>query len=299
MKSAKNELNKYFEYINKNIPNVLEIKLVSRLLIKNLVFYVRTLEEEFAVKFYVKDLDKNFETEITILKFFNKNHIINVAELVRVDSTLDVGNVLVMKWINGNSLKKIIKENDFCGSRAYLTKMLEYLSKIWLCDFGDIEKDIKKEVYGIDDRLGLSQDEIFSSITKLKPNINFKEIFSLYLKIKEEMKQENFLINYDLSAHEYIVVGNTGYFIDFERFRIGDPNNDLARMFQSCTNGIYKDKQLFLNIYKLFCNNQFFKKKNFCFYLIEKLLCSIFVAADELADEQIDTYIEFIFTLYK
>ena len=43
MKDEKILVNKCIEYINQKLDNVLEIRLVSRLLIKNLVFYVKTV----------------------------------------------------------------------------------------------------------------------------------------------------------------------------------------------------------------------------------------------------------------
>ena len=65
MKDEKILVNKCIEYINQKLDNVLEIRLVSKLLIKNLVFYVKTDCSEVAVKFYVKDKESNFETEVS------------------------------------------------------------------------------------------------------------------------------------------------------------------------------------------------------------------------------------------
>ena len=297
MKDEKILVNKCIEYINQKLDNILEIRLVSRLLIKNLVFYVKTDCSEVAVKFYVKDKESNFETEVFMYRFLEENKVLNIPKIIQIDRTFSLGNIVVMEWVSGQSLKQIIKREDFLQIKTYIELMLSDLSKMWLQNIENICTHIKKEVLGIDYRLKTKQEVILATLKQLKPCIDFVEIFRLYNILKEEIQEENFLINYDLSAHEFIIKNGVGYFIDFERFRIGDPNNDLARMFQSCTNCIFQNKELYLKIFEVFKNNRFFKLNNFCYYLIEKLLCSIYVAPNEIDLQQIKFYIDFVKTL--
>ena len=291
-------MNNIIEEIKKIFDDIISIECCSRLLHKNIVFKVETKKGLYTVKVYLYGDDKDFriDNELKFYLYFNDNNIVNVPNIYNIIKTNNI-NCLVMEWINGSSLKKIIKNNS--DASEYINKMLCDLEKIWSITNLDLKKNLIIDQVGLDKRLGFTDDEILSYIKNNRNNIDFDNIFDIYKHLKNKITiDKNHIINSDISVHECIFVNDNSYWIDFERFRLGDPNNDLARCFQSLTNGIYNNNELFKEIYKLFKSNKFYNEEAFIYYLVEKLLSTIYTANNQIEDDEINFYIEFIDNIY-
>lgn len=289
-------MDKIIDYIKKTIDEkIISVQCVSRLLHKNIVFKVTTDKNEYAIKIYYNGNDKEFrfENEVKFYKFFSENKIINTPLIVKIQTSL-FGNIMVMKWVSGISLKKKIKEENF-ASIENIYQMLNDLEKIWEIQNLVLKRSLVIDEMGLSKRINIEENQIFLKIAELKQNINFSEIIDIYAYLKNTIKPRiDYVINSDVSMHEYLITDNKNYWIDFERFRLGDPNNDLARSFQSLTNGIYKNNVLYKKIFEIFVSNKYYDKEIFLYYLTEKLLTSIYVASNQISDDEIEFYIKFI-----
>jgi len=293
-------MDKIIEYIKNLInENIVSINCCSRLLHKNVVFDVVTDENRYAVKIYFNGTDKEsrFETEMHFYKYFSNSKLINVP-LIYNEVSSQFGKILIMKWIDGDSLKKKVK-NEKLDAFCFVERMLDDMEKIWSITDLKIKRFLIIDEVGLDKRIGLHEDEIIKKIIQFKPNINFDEILDIYKYLKNIITPStDYIINSDVSMHEYIIFENDGYWIDFERFRLGDPNNDLARSFQSLTNGIYVNSELCNKIFEMYSSSYFYNQDIFIYYLIEKLLTSIYIAKEQVLDEEINFYIDFIKKIY-
>ena len=287
-----------FENIVRNVITdpILNIECCSRLLHKNVVFHIHTNENEYAVKFFYKgiDIDSRYEKELLIHNFFKKNGILNVCEIVNVSDSI-CGKVIIMDWIEGQSLKAKLKELGLTSCYNDINNMIADLENIRSIDDIDLRNQLSVDRLGIENRFNSSEKKVLNAIIKNKPNIDFTEIIEIYKTIKNKINPEfNYVINSDISVHEYILTTPKAYWIDFETFKLGNPNNDLARAFQSLTNSIYKNAYEFYNIFLIFKNNKYYDKEIFLYYLTEKLFSTIYTAKDQIDDNEIEFYIKFI-----
>ena len=289
-------INTIVDYV-KNIINedIVAIECCSRLYTKNLVFQIVTNKNTYALKIFLNynNGDFRFRNELFFLSFFHKTNIISVPKIYNVFEC-DYGKAIIMEWINGLSLKKSIKTFEF-NALIHVRNMLPDLEKIHLIDIAKLKKEIIIDKIGLDNRLGLLEKDILQKIKDEKKDINFEEIFNIYFYLKKRINpSQEHMINSDVSMHEYLIGNENNYWIDFERFRIGDPNNDLARAFQSLTNGIYNNKSLFYIIFNIFKKQNFFDEKLFLYFLTEKLLSTIYTAPNQIEKQEICFYIDFI-----
>ncbi len=280
---------------------IIDIKCCSRLFHKNIVFKVSTCDCEYAVKIYYNgnNKDDRFNNEIKIIEYFNDNKIVNVPKIYLKTKGI-YGNVLIMEWLDGLSLKKIAKMGDKDKMYQYVLKMLSDLKNIWKIDDKKIRAILIRDKLGFFNRIGIEENKLKIMIQKVKPNICFLEVFDIYDELIKKMDNGiHYVINSDVSVHEFIDYNDKTYWIDFERYRIGDPNNDLARFFYSISSVFYNDIETFNQLFLIFENTEFYKRDNFIYYLIEKMICNIYVDSDNISDEEINTYITFILELYK
>ena len=270
-----------------------ELKLSSRLLKKNIVYHLNDSNRNYAIKiFKYGDDETRFFNELSMYKFFENKKIINTPKLIDCFNS-EFGYMLVISWLDGKSLKQLLKENNFDTEYDNIMNMIHDMEKIWDTSISQI-KFLKVDQLGISKRLNKDLEEIMQQICINKPHINFKLLFDTYSKLIGEINPHfDYLINSDVSAHEYIIKDNVGYWIDFEKFNIGDPNNDLARLFQSVSNTFNKYENI-EKLYVIICRNKYFDKGVFLYYLTEKLMCSIHDAPEQISDQEIYYYIEFI-----
>ena len=283
MKEIIDEIKKYLD--------VEDLTSVSRLIKRNIVFKTIINNKPYAIKVYFQDNNiERHNKEENIYKYFMKHNIINVPRVITSINS-NMGPIIVIEWIEGTSIKKEMKQglpiND-------LYSMYNDMNKIWNLDINDFP-NIEVDKFGIDNRLSNNLDTIIELIRSYKPNIDFNELISLYNDLYNNINPHfDRVINSDISAHEYIIKDNKGYWIDFERFCIGDPNNDLARSFMSLTNGIINRKEDINKVYDICKEQQYFNKNVFIYYLIEKVICSIYDAPNDIGDDVINFYINFI-----
>jgi len=282
-----------YKIINEPIK---DIKCCSRLLHKNIVYHISTRDNEYAVKFFYAGVDKDtrFEKELLIYNYFKEKQVLNTSEIIDIRDT-DYGKVLIMNWINGKSIKLKLKEVglDFCYNDIY--NMLTDLENIWSINDIDFKNKLSIDKLGISNRFNIPENQVLTTIIKNKSNIDFTEIIEIYSFLKNKINPKfNYVINSDISTHEYLIKDAKCYWVDFETFKLGNPNNDLARAFQSLTNSIYKNNDDFNNIFSIFKSNKYFNNDIFLYYLIEKLFSTIYTANDKIDDDEVNFYIEFI-----
>ena len=287
------------EQIDKFIKNYFNgkdiyIKCLSRLFHKNVVYYVQDRNRKYIFKFFVsgENKEERYLIEKEFYQFFNNHQIISLPYLISYEES-PYGNLLIMDYIKGISLKKKLKKEGLFNNLTYIKSFLKDLEKIWQIDYHKLNINLPLDEIGLDKRL------VFSKIQNLKPNIDFSQLFSIYHELKTNIFFENlYLINSDVSAHEYIINDKGCFWIDFERFRLGNPNNDLARAFISISNSIYQNVLEVDYLYEIFKENSYFNKEIFLYYLIEKLLGNIYIDYQNLSDEEINFFGNFVLNLY-
>ena len=283
--------------IGNNIKELLglkDIECVSRLIKKNIVFKTIIDNRPYAIKLYLNgnNFERKNKEELLYNYFYNKK-IINVPS---VYDTIDIniGPIMIIEWIDGTSIKNKLKLNGLDKSITNINYMLQDMNKIWNVDINDLST-LSIDKLGIDNRLEEDVDVIKETIRENKNNIDFTELFKCYDILYKNIEPTfDKVINSDISAHEYIIKNNVGYWIDFERYCIGDPNNDLARSFMSLTNGIVNKKDEIYRIYDLFASQGTFTRDVFAYFLIEKIMCSIFDAPLQISEEEISFYSYFV-----
>lgn len=273
----------------------IKIKCISRLKHKNLVYYVKTESLEYAVKIYYQGIDKSrrYTIEKLLYEYFTCHKIIALPNNIFLDSEYQI---LITKWIDGISLKNKLKKDGLQNSLPDIELILSKFHSIWnINDYNLINKLEVNEI-GLSKRNNLEEEKLFDIIINNYPNINFNELIKKYYELKNNLDLNAlYVINSDVSAHEFIKNNNTYYFLDFERFCLGNPNNDLARLFFSLAETI--DEQNIYELYSLFKNDEFYENNAFIYFLIEKLFGNLFVAPLDLNNEQINIFINFIFDL--
>ena len=275
---------------------IVDIKCCSRLLHKNVVYHVFTVNNEYAVKFFYGGTDKKdrFENEMLMYDFFKKSNIINISQILDIKDSI-YGKIIIMNWIKGQSLKSKLKEYGLNNCYDDISNLLTDLESIWTIGDPKLKGKLPIDKLGISNRFNVPETQVFNTIITNKPNIDFSEIIEIYNDLKNKITLEQCcVINSDISAHEYLLTDLKSYWIDFEKFKIGNPNNDLARAFQSLTNAIYKNTDEFYRIFLVFRSNKYYNKKMFFYYLTEKLFSTIYTANDQIDDNEIEFYIRFI-----
>ncbi len=270
------------------------LTLCSRLIKKNIVYHLKNRNINCAIKiFFDQDKEYRFNNEKQMYRLFSDTQLIHTPKILDTYQS-KFGPILIMEWIEGDSLKKELKSKEYKECLNDIKKMLIDMEKIWTYDIKKIPT-VKIDELGITKRLQKTNNEIMDRIIINKPNIDFTILFEIYLELLNTVSPNyNYLINSDISAHEYIIKNNIGYWIDFEKYRIGNPNNDLARSFQSITNTFFKREKDVLELYDLYSKNKYFEEKIFLYYLTEKLMCSIHDAPSQITDEEIIFYTHLI-----
>ena len=275
---------------------ILDIQCCSRLLHKNIVYHVSTINNEYAVKFFNGGTDKEerFKKEILMYNFFQDKKVINTSEIIDIRNSI-YGNVITIKWIRGKSIKSKLKNDSLNNCYSDIQNMLNDMEKIWKIKDGEFRNKLPIDKLGIENRFNKSEKSILTQIIRNKPKIDFFEIINIYTELKKLIKPNlNFVINSDISTHEYLITNQKAYWLDFETYKLGNPNNDLARAFQSLTNSIYNRKDEFERIYDLFKNNRYYNAQIFLYYLTEKLFSTIYTANNQINEDEINFYINFI-----
>lgn len=281
-------MNFYIKMINDRLHNVTYIE-CFRIGGENLVFKVATTTGIYAVKFYRENI-KSFNNEVLIYDYYNNNHVINTPTLRATYIEKNLG-IAIIDWVDGKSLKNIVKEKN---PYDYINLMISDMENIWKIN-SDLKKYLKKDIPGFDIRHNSNLEELFTTLLNNFPDIDISHIYDLYIKLRNDITvNDNFVINSDISMHECILKDNKLYWIDFEKYKLGDPNNDLARSFVSLTNGIYKDEIKVNKIFELYEQNMYYNESNFNYYLLEKVLSSMYTAPSEISTEEISFYISFI-----
>ena len=291
-KKEKQRIDEIKDFLKKKYLIDGDINCVSRLIKKNLVFHADLGYEEVGIKVYLEGEDKvaRFIKENALYDFFRKYNIINVPK--KMNDASSYGPVMIMEWVKGESIKKRIKNRTYPEYEDNINNMLKDINRIH-----SIPKEylpfLQEDKLGIEKRLNIPLEEIKRNILERK-SID-PELLTLYDNLREIVEVDfNTVINSDISAHEYIIDGDRGVWIDFERFTIGDPNNDLARCFMSLTNGIVDREDEIEKIFELFKNNPNYNETTFLYYLTEKLLCSIHDAPEQISNKEIDFFKNFI-----
>ena len=267
-----------------------DIRCISRLLKKNLVFEVEKDGKKFAIKVYAagEDPKGRFQKETGLYNYFQDKKILKVPK--KKESFSPEGFLLITDWIEGESIKNKIKHSSLEEYLPDVERMIEDINKVHRIPPVHLPF-LEKEKVGIDQRLKKPYPEIQKEILESK-DIDI-ELFAIYEDLRSKVKPHlDYVINSDISAHEYYLP--EGVWIDFERFSIGDPNNDYARCFMSLTNGIIDRENEIETIYRLFQKTPYYEQTTFLYYLIEKLLCSIHDAPDQISDEEIHFFQNFI-----
>lgn len=279
-----------------NDDNIL-IKNISRLKHKNLVYYVKKGDKEYAVKVYFQGVDKldRYSTEKLLYEYFNKTNLINISTSIFLS---DSYQILITKWIKGTSLKKKLKEEGLQNNLQDIVIILNQFNKIWNINDKNLINHLKINEIGLFNKNKIEEEQIFNKIINSHQNINFDEIIKLYYFLKNNLELNNLkVINSDVSAHEFIKENDIYYFLDFERFCLGDPNNDLARLFFSISEAL-EEKEIY-ELYSLFENNNYFEKLSFIYYFIEKLLGNLYISPFDMSEEKIIFFINFALNLYQ
>ena len=293
------------EQLDKYIKNYFNdqdifIKCLSRLFHKNVVYYVQDKNKEYIFKFFIMGENKKerYITEKEFYQFFNNHQIISLPRLINFEES-PYGNLLITEYIKGISLKKKLKNEGLFNNLTYIKYFLKDLERIWQIDYHKLNINLPIDEIGLDKRLNLDENGVFSKIQNLKPNVDFSQLFSVYYELKNNISfKDLYLINSDVSAHEYIINDKGCYWIDFERFRLGNPNNDLARAFISISNSIYQNALEVDYLYEMVKENPYFNKEIFLYYLLEKLLGNIYIDYQYLEDEEIKFFCNFALNLY-
>ncbi len=279
-----------------NDDNIL-IKNISRLKHKNLVYYVKKGDKEYAVKVYFQGVDKldRYSTEKLLYEYFNKTNLINIPTNIFLSDSYPI---LITKWIKGTSLKKKLKKEGLQNNLQDIAIILNQFNKIWNINDKNLINHLKTNEIGLFNRNKIEEEQIFNKIINSHQNINFDEIIKLYYVLKKNLELNNLkVINSDVSAHEFIKENDIYYFLDFERFCLGDPNNDLARLFFSISETL-EEKEIY-ELYSLFENNSYFEKLSFIYYFIEKLLGNLYISPFDMSEEKIIFFINFALNLYQ
>lgn len=266
------------------------IRCISRLLKNNLVFEVEKDGKKYAIKVYAfgEDPKERFEKEVALYDYFEDRKVLKVPS--KKASFSPKGFLLITEWVEGESIKKKIKNSSYDEYLPDIKNMMEDINQIHSIPKKDLPF-LEKEKIGIDQRLKKPYKEIQKTILEGK-DIDI-ELFALYEDLRSKVNPKlDYVINSDISAHEYILP--KGVWIDFERFSLGDPNNDYARSFMSLTNGIIDRGEEIEKIFSLFQKTPHYDSITFLYYLIEKLLCSIHDAPDQIREEEITFYQNFI-----
>lgn len=267
-----------------------KIRCCSRLLKNNLVFEVERGNKKFAIKVYAfgEKKQERFKKENALYDYFQERGVLKVPH--KSAGLTPFGIVLVMEWIEGESIKKKVINSSPEEYLPDIKNMIHDINRIHMIPEVDLPF-LEKEELGIEHRLKKPYKEIQKKILEDK-DIDI-ELFAIYEDLRSKVKDnKNYVINSDISAHEYILP--RGVWIDFERFSIGNPNNDYARCFMSLTNGIINREEEIDTIFNLFQQTPHYDKKAFLYYLIEKLLCSIHDAPEQTSKEEIFFFKNFI-----
>lgn len=286
--------------IEKTIQNHFQIgennsKCYSRLFTRNIVFKINRDGKDFAVKVYYKgeDKEKRFTREIKMLEYLEKTGRLQTPNVVATD-VIEGNNVLISSWMEQKSLKRLLKEKGYIECEKYIKDMLKDMEQIWSIPIEEVAF-LPFEEEGIDKRLHLELEEVLETIKDKRKDISIKALEDLYYELKKKVEYtHSHVINNDISAHEYFPGSEKGYWIDFERCVIGNPNNDLARAFQSISNTFYQDKLSFDRLYDIFSKNPYFEKNAFFYYVLEKCICSLYADPYGVTLEEIETYIQWL-----
>ena len=295
-----NIIESYVEKVLKE--KIIQITLCSRLMWKNIVYYCKTDQREYAIKFY-KEFNHAYirnNVEINMYKII-KNIGIHVPKIYH-NGKLKEGYILITEWINGMSLKQIVNNSGIIQNQKKKKCLLDDYKFVWNLNINDkINKLLnsnKLENYNtpgmIYTRTNIKEDDMF---IKFKDIRNIELITKLYKKLEKELKIKKNVINSDISLHEVLLKDKNYYWIDLESFTIGDVNNDLAGIFYSLSNSLINKKHEIEYLMEIIIKNQYFSYNNFIFYLIERIFCANFL--DQVNVKEINFYIKFILDKYK
>lgn len=274
------------------IGNIDEIEICSRLMWKNIVYYCRVKNKEYSIKIY-SDINNSFKRRMiekemySVIPKFN----INVPKIIYCK-----GDILITEWIRGNSLKELVNMNGVKKQKNKIIELLKNYEDIWEYD-GDINllqknKMTKDKGPGtFYTRTNHTKGEIFSKFRHIKGIDILEEFYDI---IQEKEISTPKIINSDISLYEVIYNESGKFWIDFESFSLGDPNNDLAGIFYSLSNSIIDKKEEIQCLFDIIKNNKYFNYDKFIFYLIERVLSASYLQEIYTINEELNFFIDFI-----
>ena len=282
-------------YLNEDI---LELRICSRLTWKNVVYYCKTNKSEYAIKIFkpIEDIEDRFEIEQYILKNGKKVFNIKTPTLI-YECEYNKCKILIMEWINGKSIKKCIDETGLTNKNIQLLeKYIKDMEEIWSNNSEIVEilnLNKKNGISTIKNKIYVEPENVFDFCSKIL-KVSLAKIESSYYKILDNNRiSVNNLINSDISLHEVILKGKNHYWIDFENFTLGNVNNDLAGIFYSVSNSIFKQKDEISKLLNVVSCNSYYNKETFVFYLIERVFSAYYLDYKNINSEEINFYINF------
>ena len=192
--SLKNFLQKYLN------EDIIELKLFSRLIWKNVVFYCKTQKEEYAIKVFkpIEEIDNRYKIESFILKNGKNIFRINLPNVL-YELNYNKHKIIVMNWINGKSIKQLINEQGLTDKNIkILENYIKNLEKIWNYDYKNtqIEKILKDSNLKEKNNLSTIYTRIYHEpkdafeFCSNNTNISIKEIMDFYNKIALKNKNK-------------------------------------------------------------------------------------------------------------
>ena len=300
------KLNTQIQYVCEKIfkQETTEIKKVSRLSWRNVVYKCTTTDEVYAFKFFLPI--SNYQNRVLVEKFFleNANSVLDMRAPNILYSDIEAETpLLVMDWIDGESLKAKLRNQGLTNENKTLLKdCISRLEGVWQCSYNNLPYDNLamnksgdiRSISMLSNRMGLSNEDAFSKTQELRKSFarQIDEMEVTYNGLTIGTLDKLFLINSDVSLHECICRDNDMYFIDMERFTLGNPNNDLACVFTSAINEFDNDYDSVQKVLKIVEGSPYFDRRLFLTYFIEKILSENYVDYENISDNKFSFYLK-------
>lgn len=279
---------------------VKKVQKVSRINKKNFVYFCDTNKASFVIKIYRNRYNptSRFNNEVFWLKQFQEERFFKVPKIYLLKKFFR-WHILVIYWIDGISMKKLIENSDNDLWINKLVKCISVLEKIWSYKATfNIDIDDSFEY-----KCGKHIDEIIGKLQQKRKKIIYcyDELLNIYNVLEKDIRIKKVLINSDISLHEFLFENNTITMLDYEYFCYGDINNDLAGIFYSASSSFIdnENERILKDIYNIISINKAFNLNNFLLYLIQRIVLADFFAGKTITNSEIIKYYQIVVRLYK
>ena len=237
------------------------IKPISRIFTNNIVYKASAIEHNIflCVKTYLNSNNASyrFATEKKFTNdYFNEIHHMEETNFIRLRDD-DIYGISIRKWVEGNSAMDMLLKNPKRFLNEDANKIIHLMKRVWgyseksepfqYLKFNNVNlinslenyiTAIVKEVHIQCEHLLLKRGSIERLINALK-----KEVYLAY-------RNNNFydfkitIINSDPSLYEFIFCTDKIIWIDWEYVNLGSQLVDIASLYYSIANNLWKDEKM-------------------------------------------------------